>query len=115
MKITFTTPIDYTDGTAIAAAALAAATYAIFLDTITPPVKKYPVPAANLTAAVKQADGSFLVSVDTQKDLGVTLVAGTTYYVAADDAVGGQLSAETPVLTYAYAPVPNPPGNFTCA
>lgn len=108
MKITFTVPTQYDDGTPIAAAELATAKYAVFLDTVNPPVKQYPVPAALL-----QSTGS--VSVDTLKDLGVTLVPGTTYFVAMDDAVNGQLSDLTPVLTQIYTPKPNPPGNFSFA
>lgn len=116
MKIRFTTPTDYTDGTAIAAAALAAATYMIFLDTANPPVKSYKVPAANLSAAIKQVDGSFLVTVDTSNDLGIVLVPKTTYFVAADDSVDGvTFSDETSVLTYTYIPKPNSPGNFSLA
>lgn len=115
MKITFNTPLDYTDGTAIAAAALAAANYTIFLDTVNPPVKAYVVPPANLAAAVKNPDGTNTVTVDAIKDLGAPVAAGVTYFVAAEDTVSGAVSAETPILTYTYAPQPNPPGNFTVA
>lgn len=115
MKITFTTPIDYTDGSAIAAAALAAANYTVFVDTVNPPVKSYSVPAANLAAGVKQADGSLLVTVDAVIDLKAPLVAGTSYFVAAEDTVSGQVSPETAILTVVYEPTPNSPGNFSAA
>lgn len=108
VKLTFTVPTQYDDGSPIAAADLATAKYAVFLDTVTPPVKQYPVPPALL-----QTTGA--VTVDTAKDLGITLVPGTTYYVAMDDSVSGQLSDLTPVLKYTYAPKPNPPGNFSFA
>lgn len=108
MKITFTVPTQYDDGSPISAAELATVKYAVFLDTVNPPVKQYPVPPALL-----QTTGG--VTVDTAKDLGVTLVPGTTYYVAMDDSVNGQLSDLTSVLTYVYTPKPNPPGNFSFA
>jgi hypothetical protein len=108
MKITFTVPTEYDDGTPIAAADLATAKYAVFLDTVTPPVKQYPVPPALL-------QGAGAITVDTAKDLGVTLVPGTTYYVAMDDSVSGVLSDLTSVLTYVYTPKPLPPGNFSLA
>lgn len=108
MKITFTTPTQFDDGTPITAADLATAKYAVFLDTVTPPVKQYPVPAALL-----QTTGA--VTVDTAKDLGVTLVPRTTYFVAMDDSVNGELSDLTSVLTFKYTPKPNPPGNFSFA
>jgi hypothetical protein len=108
MKITFTTPTQYDDGSPISAAGLAAAKYAVFLDTVTPPVKQYPVPPALL-----QSTGT--ITVDTTKDLGVTLVPGTTYHVAMDDSVSGVLSDLTAVLTFQYTPKPLPPGNFSFA
>lgn len=108
MKITFTVPTEYDDGTPITAADLATAKYAVFLDIVTPPVKQYPVPPALL-----QTTGA--ITVDTAKDLGVTLVPGTTYYVAMDDSVSGVLSDLTSVLTYVYTPKPLPPGNFSFA
>lgn len=108
MKITFTVPTKYDDGSPIAPAELATAKYAVFLDTVNPPIKQYPVPAALL-----QSTGA--VTVDTAKDLGVILVPGTTYYVAMDDAVNGEISDLTPVLKYTYTPKPSPPGNFTVA
>jgi hypothetical protein len=108
MKITFTVPTEYDDGTPLSAADLAAAKYAVFLDIVTPPVKQYPVPSALL-----QTTGA--VTVDTAKDLGITLAPGSTYYVAMDDSVNGQVSDLTSVLTFKYTPKPNPPGNFSFA
>jgi hypothetical protein len=108
MKITFTVPTTFDDGTPITAADLAAAKYAVFLDIVTPPVKQYPVPPALL-------QGTGAVTVDTAKDLGVTLVPGTTYFVAMDDSVNQVLSDLTSVLTFKYTPKPLPPGNFSFA
>jgi hypothetical protein len=109
MKLTFKVPTQYDDGSPIALADLATAKYAVFLDTVNPPIKQYPVPPALL----QQTTGA--ITVDTSKDLGVILVPGTTYYVAMDDSVGGVLSDLTSVLTYVYTPKPNPPGNFSFA
>lgn len=115
MKISFDTPLKYTDGSAIPAAALAAASYIVFIDTVSPPVAKFPVPAANIAAATLNTDGTKHVIVDSVTDLKASLTAGTKYYVSLEDSVGGTLSAMTGILTYTYAPVPEAPGNPTVA
>lgn len=114
MKISFSTPLLYTDGTTISAAALAAAGYTVYIDTVNPPVKSYTVPAANVAAATVNADGSKQVTLQAT-DVGVVVAPNVTYYVDTADSVSGNASAQTAVLTYKYSPVPAAPGNFSLA
>jgi len=117
MKVSFSTVVAWDDpkSTPLTAADLATATYTLFLDTVNPPVKTYPVPAANIAAATPNVDGSKTVTVDAVKDLGLTLVPNGTYYVAAQDSVDGILSLETAIITYKNLIQPKSPGNFTVA
>lgn len=119
MKIAFDTPLAGTDSTGAAvtltAAQEAALTFTVFVDTVNPPVKSYPVPAANITAATANANGSKRVTVDAVKDLGLTIVAGTEYFVAVQDALGAAISAETTVLTFTDVVTPGAPQNPTVA
>lgn len=118
MKITFTTPLTDTNGNALAAAALATATYLIFIDTVNPPLASFPVPQANLDAGVVNPDGSKTVVVDAVTDLKFAPVDGTTYFVAAEDSVSGISSAESGAVQFTFkAPVITPvaPGNLSVA
>jgi hypothetical protein len=115
MKIGFSTVLDWNDAanTPIASTDLATATYTVFIDTVNPPVKNYPVPATVIAAGTPNADGSKHVTVDAVTDLGLTLVPNATYYVAAEDSVDAKLSQETAILTFVNTVQPKPPGNFT--
>lgn len=115
MKITFTTPIKNTDGSLVSDAEKAALAYTVFFDTVNPPVKTYKVPAADLAAGTPNADGSETVTVDVEKDLGIALVAGTTYFAGMTDAFGTQVSTETAIVQVTYEPTPEAPGNFSVA
>lgn len=114
MKISFSTPLLFTDGSTIPTAALAQATYTVYIDTVNPPVKSYTVPTANVAAATTNADGSKQVTLQAT-DVGVAVAPNVTYYVDTADSVSGNPSAQTSVLTYKYSPVPNSPGNFSLA
>lgn len=113
MLISFTTATKNTDGSAITPAAVMK--YILFIDTVNPPVKSYPVPDALVTSGITQPDGSKLVHVDAVKDLGLAPTPGTTYFVAAEDSENGTLSAETGIASVVYTPIPMAPGNFTVA
>ncbi len=116
MKISFDSPTQFTDGSAIPSAD--PISYQVFIDTVTPPAKSYPVAAAAVAAATKNADGSLHITVDCLQGqaVGFTPVAGTTYYVAAADTVNSETSAESsPVATYTYNPTPEAPRNFSIA
>lgn len=113
MLISFTTPNQNTDGSAISPTAVMK--YLVFLDTVNPPVKSYQVPDANVAAGVAQPDGTVRVAVDAVKDLKAALVVGTTYFVGVEDSENGVISAETPIVSVKYNPTPNPVGNFSAA
>lgn len=105
MHISFTAPTTNTDGTPITLPL----SYVVSIDTVNPPVKAYPVPAANVAAAV-----AGVITV-TSADLGFVPVAGMTYYIDVDAAEGSNVSVDTPTITYVYSPTPNPPTGFTVA
>lgn len=104
-QISFNAPTTNTDGTPITLPV----SYVVSIDTVNPPAKAYPVPAAAVAAAVA---GKITV---TFAELGFTPVAGTTYYIDVDAAEGSNVSVDTPAITYVYAPTPNPPTAFTVA
>lgn len=117
MKIQFDTPLAGTDASGnpvtLTAAQTAALSFNLLIDTVTPPLKGYTVPAANLAAATINANGSKHVTVDAVNDLKLTLTAGSTYYVAITDALGNTVSPETAVLTYIDFITPGQVANFT--
>lgn len=115
MKISFSTPLKWSDGTTIGIPDTATETFLVFVDTVNPPVKSYKVPAANFASATANADGSKQVTVDGVNDLGLTVTPGVKYYVAAEDTVDGILSPETAILTYVSSAAPSAPGNFSVA
>jgi hypothetical protein len=121
MKVTFTSPLNFAGGAAIPAAIAATLAYTLFIDTVNPPAKSYPVDPAAVAAATKNADGSSTITVDCLKNqaVGFTPSPGTTYYIAVEDNVqeGGNavVSPESPILTYTYELQPAAPGNFSVA
>jgi hypothetical protein len=119
VKIAFDTPLTGTDQSGavvtLTPAQIAALTFTVFVDTANPPVQKYPVPAANITAATANANGSKRVTVDAVKDLGLTITAGTEYFVAVEDSLGTAISPETAVLTYMDVVTPGAPQNPSVA
>jgi hypothetical protein len=119
MKIAFNSPLTGTDPTGAAVtlspADIDALTYTIFLDTVNPPVKTYPVPVANVAAGVANTDGSHRITVDAIKDLNVAVLNNQTYYVAIEDQEGNAISPESAILTYVYKVTPGPVGNPSVA
>lgn len=115
MKIAFDTPLSGTDTTGatvtLTATQEAALAFTVFVDTVNPPVKSYPVPAANVAAATANTNGSKRITVDAVKDLSLTIVPGTTYFVAVADALGTTISPETAVLTFVDVVTPGAPQN----
>lgn len=119
MKVTFTSPLDFVSGAAIPSGVLGTLAYTLFIDTVNPPQKSYPVAAAAIAAAKANTDGSLTITVDCEKGeaTGFTPVAGTAYFIGIEDSVqeGGTtvLSPESPILNYTYQPQPATPGNFS--
>lgn len=117
MKIQFDTPLTGTDQNGntvtLSAAQIAALSYVVLLDTVNPPVKKYPVPAANINNATANANGSKHVIV-TDTDLEVTIATNTSYFVEIQDALGTALST-TAVLNYEDVVTPGPVQNPSVA
>lgn len=114
MKIQFNTPLVGTDQNGnpvtLSAADIAALSYVVLLDTVNPPKQSYPVPAANLTSATANADGSKRVTV-TDADLKVTIADNVQYFVEIQDALGNQVSPPTAVIPYELTVTPGPVTN----
>jgi hypothetical protein len=113
-KFTFTTPIQYADGTAISASDLAALTYKMLVDTVNPPLKAFPVPAANIAAATLNTDTSKTVTV-LFTDIGFTPADNVTYYATAADDLGALDSGDANIVSFKNGVAAKPPGNFTVA
>jgi hypothetical protein len=101
-KVSFTLPTTNNDGSPITEALSAV----VFIDTVSPPIASYPVPAANVAAAV----GGVVTATFAQ--LGFVPKAGTDYFASADvtDADGTSLLAAD--VSFAYGVAPNPPTGF---
>ena len=82
-------------------------TYTALIDTVNPPVKAYPVPAANAPTAPGAA------ATVTFAQLGFTPALFTTYYVTvlATDAAGN--GPDAPIATFTYELPPGPVTNFS--
>lgn len=106
-KIEFTVATTYTDGTPIPAGTVL--TYLAYIDTVNPPVKSYPVPAADVANAVAG------VVTSTFAELGFKPVAGETYYADVTEATGTGVSAASNEATFTVPAVPNAPTGFTVA
>lgn len=113
-KFTFTTPTQYSDGTPISAADLAALTYELLIDTVTPPVKAFPVPAANIAAGTANADGSKTVTA-LFTDVSFVPQDNVTYYATAADSLGTLASGDANIVSFKNGVAAKPPGNFTVA
>lgn len=117
MKIQFDTPLTGTDASGnpvtLTAAQIAALSFNVLIDTVTPPVKGYAVPTTVMQAATTNANGSKHVTLDAVLDLKLTLTAGSTYYVAITDTLGNVVSPETAILTYVDFITPGQVTNFT--
>lgn len=102
-QVSFTVPTTNTDGSAISEPL----SFSVLIDTVNPPVKAYPVPAANVAAAV---NGVVTVKFS---DLGFVPVNNTDYFAdaVATDADGS--SAPSALVAFAYSVVPSAPTGFT--
>lgn len=106
----FTLVTEYTDGSVIPAALLATQAYTLMIDTVNPPVKQFPVPAANVAAAV----GGIVTVLFS--DVGFTPVAGQAYFADVIDDVSGVNSAASNEASFIPLPkTPAAPTNFGVA
>src|SRR5450759_794119 len=98
-EISFTAPTKNTVGSPITKAL----SFTAFIDTVTPPVKSYSVPAANVGAAV-----AGVITV-TFAQLGFVPVTNTDYFVdvTATDADG--VSSPSASVQFGYSVVPSAP------
>jgi hypothetical protein len=95
-KVTIQAPTTNNDGSPITLPL----TYTVFIDTVNPPVKSYPVPAAEITT------GAFVV---TFAQLGFTPVPGTDYNATVDCSDTNGTSLMSADVSFAYGVVPNAP------
>lgn len=116
-KFTFITPIvdASTPPVPLTAAQIAALKYIVLVDTVTPPVKGFPVPAANIAAGVANPNGSKTVTV-LFTDIGFVPVSGTAYFATAMDSLtGGGTSDDANIVTFTNVVTPASPTGFTVA
>jgi hypothetical protein len=100
-KVTLTVPTTNNDGSPITEAL----SFNVFVDTVNPPVKSFPVPTAEITTAST-------VTV-TFAQLGFVPVPGTDYFAAADAADADGTSVLSNIVAFKYEVVPNAPTGFT--
>lgn len=101
----FQVPTVFDDGiTPIPAAE--AISYVVLIDVVNPPVHSYPVPAANVAAAV-----AGVVTVKFS-DLGFTPVNKVTYFADATAVDSQQVSLPSNLVTFTYALTPKAPTGF---
>lgn len=103
-EIFFTPATAYKDGTPIPAGT--ALSYIAYIDTVNPPVKSYPVPAADVAAET----GGIITSLFTS--LGFKPVAGETYFADVTEATGTAVSDASNEATFTYPAIPAPPTLF---
>lgn len=96
-ELSFVVPTHNTDGSLIAEPL----SFVAYIDSVNPPVKAYPVPAANAAVAG-------VVTV-TFAQLGFTPVKNTDYYVDVTAVDADGVSAPSIVAQFAYSVVPNAP------
>lgn len=99
-EVTIQAPTQNTDGSVITEVL----SYNVFIDTVNPPVKSFPVPAAVITT------GTFSV---TFAQLGFTPVPGTDYFASVDCSDADGTSVNAADVSFKYAVVPNAPTGFT--
>jgi hypothetical protein len=113
-KFTFNTPTQYQDGTPMSASDLASLTYELLVDVVNPPVKAFPVPAANIAAATANADDSKTVTV-LFADISFVPADNVTYFATAADSLGALASGDANIVSFKNGVAAKPPANFTVA
>jgi hypothetical protein len=105
-KISFVAPTTYNDGVTPLPNP-DALTYTALIDTVNPPVKGYPLPAAETSAV----PGAAMTATFAQ--LGFTPVPGSTYFAAATATDVAGTSTLSNVVSFLYALPPAAPTGFT--
>lgn len=100
--ITFSLPTTNNDGSPITEALSAN----VLIDTVNPPVKSFPVPAAQIAAAV-----AGVVTV-TFAELGFVGVPGTAYFADVDVSDADGTSPLSNQATFIFGKAPNAPTGF---
>ena len=111
-KFTFKTPLNDSTGAPLSAAAIAALTYNVLVDTVNPPLKAFPVPAANVSAATSNSDGTKTVTV-LFTDIGFTPASNVTYFATAVDSEGGLASGDANIVSFTNTVAAANPTAFT--
>src|ERR1700729_2052393 len=101
--VSFNVPTTNIDGTPITETL----SYNVLIDTVSPPLKSYPVPAAQIAAAV-----AGVVTV-TFVELGFTPVNKIPYFVTAVAADSDGTSGDANIATFINTPLPNAPTRLT--
>jgi hypothetical protein len=118
-KLQWTPNAANTDGSALTQAQLAALTFTAFIDTVTPPVKAYPVPPGKVTPIANPVAGGPTVQV-LFSDIGFTPADGVQYYADITESelqADGTLTTSAPstIAPFVQVGTPGAPTNFTVA
>jgi len=106
-EISFKESTTYADGSPIPAGT--PLTYNLLIDTVNPPLKSYSVPAANVAAAV---GGTITVKFT---DIGFVPLYNVPYFVAATEATGTAVSADSTVVSFTQVIPPAAPTGLVVA
>ena len=107
-KISFTAPTTYSDGVTPLPAS-DALTFSALIDTVNPPVKAYPIPAAETSTT----PGAVITATFAQ--LGFAPAVNTTYYATAIAADAAGSSSDANIVSFTYTLPPAPVTGFTVA
>jgi hypothetical protein len=107
-QVTFVAPTTYNDG-ATPLPTPDALSFNVLIDTVNPPVKSYPVPAAQTPST----PGATVTVTFAQ--LGFTPVGNTTYWASATATDAAGTSTETAPVSFLYELAPAAPTGFVVA
>jgi hypothetical protein len=110
-KFIFVPATTNTDGSTLTAAQIAALTFTVYADTVSPPVKSYAVAAS--TAIADETSGTVTIPFSA---IGFVPLANTEYYCTITESNGSLTSIQSnPIQTFTNVVNPNSPTGFSIA
>lgn len=101
-QFSFVAPTTNADGSPLTTFPI---TYTVLVDTVNPPVKAFPIPAADVTVVAGVITVTFA-------QIGFTPAANTSYFAAVEAADAAGTSALSDIVTFNEAVVPAAPTGF---
>ena len=109
-KFVFTPNATNTDGSALTAAQIAALSFTLYADTVTPPVKAFAV-----SAGVATADETSGVVTIPFAAVGFAPIDNTEYFCAITETDSAGTSPLSPIINFTNVVVPGAPTGFSVA